>query len=129
MKLFTQDQLKQLLDNGTNRDCDHKPVVKLHTPGGKCVWLLTEADPEEPDMAFGLCDLGLGFPELGYVYLPEIITVCRNLGLKLECDPEFTAQHPISVYAQKARIHQRIIADPDVSGQTPPSGSTPTHGV
>lgn len=39
--------------------------------GGACTWFLTEYDPEE-DLAFGLCDLGMGYPELGYVSLAEI---------------------------------------------------------
>jgi hypothetical protein len=48
---------------------DPRPVVKLFTPGAGAAWLLTELDPDDPDIAFGLCDLGLGFPELGSVRL------------------------------------------------------------
>ena len=39
--------------------------MKLFTPDANATWLLTELDPVEPDRAFGLCDLGLGYPELG----------------------------------------------------------------
>ena len=39
--------------------------------GGTCTWHLTEYDPED-ELAFGLCDLGMGYPELGYVSLAEI---------------------------------------------------------
>lgn len=59
MKPFTKEQLTKLLNNGNsvNRGKDHKPVVKLFTPDAACTWLLTEIDPEETDIAFGLCDL------------------------------------------------------------------------
>jgi hypothetical protein len=33
--------------------------------------VLTELDPGAADIAFGLCDLGLGFPELGSVSLDD----------------------------------------------------------
>jgi hypothetical protein len=41
---------------------DFPPVVKLFTPDAGTTWLLTEIDPDDPDRAFGLCDLGSGFP-------------------------------------------------------------------
>ncbi|MBO9443919.1 DUF2958 domain-containing protein [Phaeobacter italicus] len=34
---------------------DHHPVVKLFTPDGGATWLLSETDPEDADIAFGLC--------------------------------------------------------------------------
>jgi len=50
---------------------DFEPVVKLFTADGNATWLLTELNPDR-DLAFGLCDLGLGEPELGYVSLHEL---------------------------------------------------------
>jgi hypothetical protein len=47
-------------------------VVKIFTPDGKSTWLLTELDSNGENLAFGLCDLGLGEPELGYVSLHEL---------------------------------------------------------
>ena len=71
MKLITNEQRTKLLDNGAaaarGEERDPRPVVKLFTPDANATWLLTELDPVEPDRAFGLCDLGLGCPELGYV--------------------------------------------------------------
>ena len=56
-------QKAELLVNGARsalgEDIDPPPVVKLFTPDGAATWLLTELDPEDPDRAFGLCDLGL----------------------------------------------------------------------
>ena len=74
--LFTPEQRAALLANGrqsaVGADIDPHPVVKLFTPDAHATWLLTELDPGEPDLGFGLCDLGLGFPELGYVSLSEL---------------------------------------------------------
>src|SRR5215471_19166726 len=76
MKLITHEQRVKLLDNGAaaarGEERDPRPVVKLFTPDANATWLLTELDPDDPDIAFGLCDLGMGYPELGSVRLSEI---------------------------------------------------------
>jgi hypothetical protein len=61
---------------------DFKPVVKLFTPDAQCTWLLTELDPDH-ELALGLCDLGMGEPELGHVSLTELRTVRAKLGLPI----------------------------------------------
>lgn len=113
--LITSEQLTQLLANGahsaTGEDIDPRPVVKLFTPDAGATWLITEADPEDPDHLFGLCDLGLGEPELGYVSLVEIQSVRGKLGLPVERDLYFTAQHPLSWYAKQARRAGMIVTD------------------
>ena len=60
-----------MLKNNETPDEDHVPVVKLFSPVGAATWLLTTVD--EDDQAFGLCDLGMGCPEVGYVDLKEQI--------------------------------------------------------
>ena len=85
MKLLTKSIREQLLRNGRipltpltkqgEADADFLPVVKLFTPDAACTWLLTELDPEDPDIAFGLCDLGMGCPELGSVRISELESV------------------------------------------------------
>lgn len=90
MKLFTDDQYQQLLQNGSDPDKDHPPVVKLVLPNTRCVWLLSEIDPENKSIAFGLCDLGMGFPELGYVSLDELRSVTLPvLGFTVQRAPFF----------------------------------------
>lgn len=95
-----------LLRNGAmsaaGQDIDPDPVVKLFTPDGGATWLLTELDPAEPEIAFGLCDLGMGCPELGYVSLAEIREVRGRLGLPVERDRHFVADRPLSAYAREA---------------------------
>lgn len=98
---------RQTLEDG---NFDPFPVVKLFTPDAGATWLLTEIDPDDDDHAFGLCDLGLGFPELGYVSLAELATVRGRLGLPVERDLHFTATKPISAYAREARMGGRIVA-------------------
>ncbi|MFT4026738.1 MAG: DUF2958 domain-containing protein [Novosphingobium sp.] len=50
-----------------------------------------EFDPQEPDILYGLCDLGLGEPELGTVSLAEIEALRGPLGLPIERDLYFEA--------------------------------------
>lgn len=87
---------------------DPFPVVKLFTPDAGATWLLTELDPDDEDIAFGLCDLGLGYPELGSVRLSEIASVRGKLGLPVERDLYFTADKSLSAYADEARLLGRI---------------------
>ena len=113
MTFFTDEQFRQLLHNGSpaNRDRDHAPVVKLHIPGTNYQWLLCEIEPETPDRAFGLCDTGMGCPELGYVSLLELARV--NIGdITVQRDDSFKADYPMSVYGEVARTCQAISDDP-----------------
>lgn len=110
MELLTDELKEQLLANGrqqapvrgTDAEIDFYPVVKLFTPDAGATWLLTEIDPDAPDLAFGLCDLGLGFPELGSVSLSELATVRGRLGLPVERDLHFVAKRTLSAYAGEA---------------------------
>lgn len=111
-KLITDEQRAQLLANGRRSieddGFDPYPVVKLFTPDAGATWLLTELDSEE--IAFGLCDLGQGFPELGYVSLAELEGLRGNWGLPIERDLHFRGDKPISAYAREARLAGRIVA-------------------
>lgn len=121
MKLFTEKQRKQLLANGWETDenlsdnCSrpsfYVPVVKLFNPCGAATWLLTEIDPFDKDLAFGLCDLGMGCPELGTVSLSELQSIRLPFGLRIERDLHWTGTHTIDVYAHAARKAGRIVTD------------------
>jgi hypothetical protein len=119
MNLISDEQRTQLLKHGrfnTFRraqgqfEIDYKPVVKLFCPWGGGTWLLSELDPDDPDLAFGLCDLGLGSPELGSVRLSEIESIEGPGGLRVERDLHFVPVQSLLAYAEDARLHQRIIA-------------------
>jgi len=111
-KLITDEQRALLLANGResieNSHFDPRPVVKLFTPNAGATWLLTELDAE--DIAFGLCDLGQGFPELGYVSLAELESLRGRWGLPIERDLHFVADKRLSDYAREARLAGRIVA-------------------
>jgi Protein of unknown function (DUF2958) len=104
--------IAELLENGRRsargEDIDPKPVLKLFTPDAAATWLLSELDPEDPDRAFGLCDLGLGYPELGWVSLRELQNVRGHLRLPVEVDRCFCADRPLSAYAEEAARYERI---------------------
>ena len=119
MKLLLDRQVTQLIENGrTNRqrqnkgldEVDFRPVVKLFTPDANATWLLTEIDPDNRDIAFGLCDLGLGCAELGSVSLSEIIALRGRLGLPVERDRHFQPKGTLSFYAAEANRNGCICA-------------------
>ena len=87
---------------------DPQPVVHLYLPGSSHQWLLTEIHTED-DVAFGLCDLGAGFPELGYVDLREVLAATASVNAELRCNLAFRPVAPLSVYAEQARRAQRIV--------------------
>ena len=113
MELLTEDIRARLIANGRIRreyeECDPAalidflPVVKLFTPDAGCTWLLTEIDPDDTEIAFGLCDLGMGCPELGCVSLAELREVRGPLNLPVERDLHFVARKTIGAYADEAR--------------------------
>ena len=81
---------------------DLTPVVKFFG-GSSATWLFTEYDPEE-EIFFGLCDPGLGFPEVGYVSKEELFNVkFPPFGLGLERDRHFKAKKTLSKYSEEAR--------------------------
>jgi hypothetical protein len=114
MNLFTKHQKAIMIENSrksaAGEEIDPFPVVKLFLPGSGMTWLLTELDPEDEDRAFGLCDLGMGCPELGYVSLTELRSARSRMGLGVERDQGFDACKPLSVYTDEARQKQMILA-------------------
>ena len=79
--------------------------IKSHA---NCTWLLTELSPK--GIGFGLCDLGHGFPEMGYVDLAEFQAIREKLRLLVERDKEFVADKTLPQYAQLTRREERINA-------------------
>ena len=110
MDLMPDDIRARLLANGSaGAETDPVPVVKFFDPTGPATWLITAMMPDAPDILFGLCDLGMGCPELGTVSLAELQSVRGRLGLGIERDLYFCGRFAISIYAEAARIAGRII--------------------
>lgn len=93
---------------GKSRMTDFRPVVKIFDPSGSATWLLSELSPDE--IAFGLCDVGHGTPELGYVSIHELAGTRTRFGLLLEIDRHFKPTMGLSEYASAARLKGRIVA-------------------
>lgn len=116
-RLIPAELQERMLENARDvlkgRAEDHPPVVKLFSIAGSATWLLSELNPFEPTIAFGLCDL-MGFPELGYVSLEELEGIQHpSLPIPLIVrDEHFDAEYLMSVYAEAARHHQAITENP-----------------
>jgi len=117
-RMILDSQRKKLLANGAvnlvhrledGKTEDFSPIVKLFNPVGAATWLLSELD-EDGDTAFGLCDVGHGTPELGYVSLEELASVKLRFDMYIERDIHFTAKKTVCEYAADARIAGRIEA-------------------
>ena len=67
-------------------------------------------DPENQDIAFGLCDLGMGFPALGAVIITELRALRGRLDLPVERDLNFKAGKTLSANAAEASRLGRISA-------------------
>lgn len=66
-------------------------VVYLHYFRGDMDWYITEKDMEDEQLqAFGLADLGMGFPELGYISIQELVE--NNIELDLHWTPKTLAE-------------------------------------
>jgi len=99
MKLITREIELKLKKNAMLAEDQRRPVLKLFG-GGACTWLISE---KEGDVLFGLCDLGLGCAELGYVSLSELESLkFPPFGLGVERDSTFEADKTLSEYAAEA---------------------------
>ena len=105
MKMFTKKQKEKMIENfklaNNDNAGDLKPVVKLFG-GSACTWLLVDLDIET-NTAFGLCDLGFGFPELGSVSIEELNDIrFPPFGLPIERDLHFKPNKSIMEYNKQA---------------------------
>ena len=118
MELITAEQRRQLIDNWNLEGDALRPVVKIFSPVGSATWLIASMNPQDEDTLYGLCDLGLGDPEIGYVRLSELQSITvrvppgRSVAIGLERDLYFKPSHSLSTYAAAARRHGAITYDP-----------------
>ena len=113
MKLLTKAITAKLQSNYESNqikaiDMNQMPVVKLFG-GSACTWLLSELD--EYGVAFGLCDLGFGSPELGSVSITELEEAkFPPFGLGVERDMHWSPKKSLDAYADEARLAGHIVS-------------------
>lgn len=110
--LITVEQRAQLLANGQAYAAGHagdpRPVVRLFTPDAHATWVLAALDPADGDTAYGLCDMGIGMPELGHVRLSDLASIVGPLKRPILRDLYFRPTRPLSAYAQLAQLDGSI---------------------
>lgn len=87
-----------------------RPVVKLYTPDAAATWLIAWLAPQDPDVAYGLCDLGFGLPEIGGFRLSAIKEMRGPLGMPVMRDRTFAARQSLLDYAVDAHARGRVVA-------------------
>ena len=84
---YIYSTLRALADTVSNMPVTYETdgtdaLVHLHYFTASCDWYIVELDIEGDQLqTFGKADLGMGFPELGYINLPEILECGAELDL------------------------------------------------
>jgi hypothetical protein len=116
MKLLTSELYRRLLTNGRWNNIkvkqdkspdDFPPVVKLFCPWSAATWRLTELDPQNPEIAFGLCDLGIGTPSWDASALPKssrfvVLAACVSNAIGISGQPRHYRPTPTKLAASAA---------------------------
>lgn len=116
-KLITTAQMRRLQRQWAEREdarrigkaYDPQPVLKLFTPDAGATWLIAAISPDG-QTAWGVCDLGLGFVDIGDVDMAELGAVRGRLGLPVERDRWFTPSATLNVYQAQGASAGRLSA-------------------
>lgn len=105
-ELLTDEQMDKLKQIGLSEEENENqvPVVRLHIPGKEAYWLFSCIVSGTEQMAYGIFEIGLGSPELGYFDLSEIAELKFEGGLELENDLQFKGEHSLMKYADIAHL-------------------------
>lgn len=112
MTFLTDHQREKMLVNGVARalgeDCDPYPVVKLYMPGADVTWVLAALDADG-DRAYGLIDVGTGFPELGEVSLSMLAGIKGPGGLPVVVEANYKPRKTLSAYVADAQRDGMVV--------------------
>lgn len=97
MKLITKEIDKKLTEAGYY---GQKAICKFFCPWGAATWIIFGRDEEDPNILYGVADLGFGSVEAGGIYLPELEGACGPAGLTIERDMYFEGGESISHYLE-----------------------------
>lgn len=76
---------------------DLHPFVRISLCGARGFWLLSEADPDDPDFFFGL-SAARGHRRLGWIRLTEIERFAQDRGLAVQRDLAFRPKMSLASY-------------------------------
>lgn len=89
MKIITKEIQKKLDKAGYYGD---KAIFKLFNPCGAQTWIVFGQDPEDKDILYAVCDLGMDCIEAGPISLSELMSVKLPFGLSIERDMYFSKE-------------------------------------
>jgi hypothetical protein len=90
MKLLTKAIENALAKDGLTHETAQVPICKFFNPCGAGTWLIFAREKDEPDILWGLADLGMDYVEYGTISLSELQSVKLPFGLTIERDLHFT---------------------------------------
>ena len=102
MKLITKDIKRLCASNLKKPEEARRPYLKLFNAFGQGTWLISEIN--EDGTMFGLCDLGMGCPELGYVALSEMTEMRMGSVPMIERDQYWAPEKTLMQYYEDARV-------------------------
>ncbi len=91
MKLITKAIEKALANPELTGHTAQVPICKFFNPCGAATWLIFARCHNDPDVLWGLADLGMQCVEYGTISLSELQSIRLPLGLTIERDLHF---HP-----------------------------------
>lgn len=84
-------------------------MVRLFTPDAHATWLLAALDPEDGDTGWGVCDVGIGMPELGTIKLSDLASIVGPRKQPVMRDRYFQALRPLSEYLRLMQENGGIV--------------------
>ena len=93
MKFITKDIETKLADPNLTGQNAQVPICKFFNPCGAATWLVFAREANEPDILWGLADLGFGCVEYGTISLSELQGIRLMAGLKIERDLHFSPKY------------------------------------
>ncbi|PLP97919.1 DUF2958 domain-containing protein [Cupriavidus pauculus] len=111
--LITAAQRAQLIANGRearNRMVhDFHPVVRLYTPDARATWLLAAIDPNDEDLVYGLCDIGIGMPSLDRIKVSVLEALAGPCGRRVLNDRYFRPTRTLGEYTSLSQANGSIV--------------------
>ncbi len=110
--MFTEQQKTELLNNGQSQNSgkNHIPVAYIEARKIGFSFLITEINPQNTDLVFGLCDYDCDL-RFSSFSIKELEKDLEDRKSSLSANLDFLGRHPIAVYAKVAKEVGTIVID------------------